>query len=157
MVRLMGDPLPERKILPHATPPWVDESAIFFITINCLDRSGAPLLEDNRPAQLWNGARLRMEQGLWWPRLLLLMPDHLHLMASFPRMHDMRTVIRDWKHWTAHALGIRWQRGFFDHRICQGSEYEEKAHYIRQNPVRKGLVVLAEAWPHVWEIPSPIR
>ena len=147
----MAASLPKRKILPHAVPAWVRDGAIFFITLNAQERGGSPLLEGDRPGHLWASACWRMEKALWWPRLLLLMPDHLHLLAVFPRTQAMEGAVRGWKHWTAHELGIRWQRGFFDHRIRNVREYEEKALYIRQNPVRKGLAAKPEEWPHVWE------
>jgi len=152
----MADPLSTRKSLPHAVPAWVGDGAVFFITLNAQDRGGTPLLAADRPARLWESARWRMERGLWWPRLFLLMPDHLHMMASFPRARGMGRVVRDWKHWTAHELGIAWQRDFFDHRIRNAAEYEEKAHYIRMNPVRRDLVATAKEWPHVWTMPAPI-
>ncbi len=62
-------------------------------------------------------------------------------------------VIREWKRWTACTLHIPWQRDFFDHRIRNTQEYDEKAFYIRQNPVRKQLVAVAQDWPFVWEAP----
>ena len=151
----MNDLLPTRKILPHAVPAWVGDGAVFFLTLNARERNGSPLLAGDRPARLWESARWRMERGFWWPSLFLLMPDHLHLLAAFPRTHGMNSVVRAWKHWTAHELGIEWQRNFFDHRIRHAAEYQEKAHYIRQNPVRKGLAAAAADWPHVWEMPSP--
>ncbi|HPT16488.1 MAG TPA: hypothetical protein PK388_04340, partial [Kiritimatiellia bacterium] len=40
----------------------------------------------------------------------------------------------------------------FEHRIRTTQEYHEKAHYIRQNPVRKGLVTKTEEWAFVWEM-----
>lgn len=55
----------------------------------------------------------------------------------------------DWKHFTARTLGIEWQRDFFDHRLRHRS-FVEKAHYIRMNPVRAGLVEKLEEWPYVW-------
>ena len=152
----MTHPLPERKVLPHAVPAWVQDGATFFITINAQDRSGAPLIQDNRPSLLWESVKWRMEQGLWWPRLFLLMPDHLHMMVNFPKTHSMKEVVRNGKHWTSDALDIQWQRGFFDHRIRNISEYEEKAAYIRLNPVRKGLAPSAADWPYIWELPAPI-
>jgi REP element-mobilizing transposase RayT len=84
------------------------------------------------------------------------MPDHLHMIVSFPNTHGMQEIVRNWKHWTSDSLNIQWQRGFFDHRIRNISEYEEKAAYIRLNPVRKGLVAAAQDWPYVWEMPASI-
>ena len=103
----MTEPLPNRKILPHAVPAWVQDGAIFFITINALDRFGSPLLQENRPNQLLDSVKWRMDKGLWWPRLILLMPDHLHMMVSIPRSQSMKQVVRDWKHWASHNLNIQ--------------------------------------------------
>ena len=153
----MNDTLPQRKRLPHEVPAWVADGAVFFITLNAKERGGAPLLQGDRPAGLWENACRQMEAGRWWIRLLLAMPDHLHLMARFPKDPGMRATMGEWKRWTARMLGIEWQRDFFDHRIRNAQEYEEKAFYIRQNPVRKGLVAAARDWPHAWAVPTPIR
>jgi REP element-mobilizing transposase RayT len=152
----VSDSLPTRKVLPHTVPAWVRDGAIFFVTINAQDRSGSPLLQNNRPALLWDSIRWRMNQGQCWPHIFLIMPDHLHLLASFSIAPGMPHVIRNWKHWTSESLGIQWQRGFFDHRIRNIAEYEEKAAYIRLNPVRKALVATTTDWPHAWEMPAPI-
>ncbi|NCD22426.1 MAG: hypothetical protein EOL90_05730 [Spartobacteria bacterium] len=143
--------LPQRKRLPHEVPPWVAEDAVFFITLNAQERGKSLLLEQDRPARLWESAQCYVRQNAWWPHLFLLMPDHLHLLASFTRSSGPRVVLPKWKRWTARALGIRWQRDFFEHRIRNAQEYQEKAHYIRQNPVRKGLVNKPEDWPFVWD------
>ena len=50
----------------------------------------------------------------------------------------------------ARNAGIVWQSGFFDHRLRGDESRNEKISYIRQNPVRKGLVTEPEAWPHAW-------
>ncbi|MGD9781536.1 MAG: transposase [Kiritimatiellia bacterium] len=152
----MNDFLPQRKRLPHEVPPWVAAGAVFFITLNAKSRGGSPLLEMDCPRRLWENARRQMEAGRWWVRLFLVMPDHVHLMASFPENPGMKAVMREWKRWTARTLGIEWPRDFFDHRIRHATEYEEKAFYVRQNPVRKGLTARAEDWPHVWEVPTPM-
>jgi REP element-mobilizing transposase RayT len=143
---------PQRKRLPHEVPSWVQEDAIFFITLNARERGGTSLLEQDRPARLWESAQAYARQSVWWPHLLLLMPDHLHMLASFARSSGPRIVLPKWKRWTARTLGIRWQRDFFDHRIRNAGEYQEKGLYIRQNPIRKGLVHASEAWPFVWEM-----
>jgi putative transposase len=152
----MDEVFPQRKRLPHEVPSWVADGATFFITLNARCRGGAPLLERDRPTRLWESACQQMEAGRWWPSLFLVMPDHVHLTACFPRTPGMKAMIREWKRWTALTLRIEWQRDFFDHRIRHAKEYEEKAVYIRQNPVRKGLVAEARDWPHVWENPSPM-
>jgi len=63
----------------------------------------------------------------------------------------MKSTVAQWKEYTAKKLGIQWQRDFFDHRLRWEESYTEKAHYIRQNPVRKDLVKEPAQWPFVWE------
>jgi putative transposase len=84
--------------------------------------------------------------------LALLMPDHVHLIASFPeRAKDMQIVVSKWKEWTAKSAKIKWQRDFFEHRLRGNESFDEKAEYIRQNPVRAGLVNNSVEWPYVAE------
>ena len=79
------------------------------------------------------------------------MPDHLHALIAFPREEAMSRVVHDWKSWHKRTHGIEWQDGYFDHRIRSENEFELKAHYIRRNPVVKGLCARAEDWPWVCE------
>jgi putative transposase len=45
-----------------------------------------------------------------------------------------------------------WQRGFFDHLLRGSESYSEKWNYVRENPVRAGLVASADDWPYSGEI-----
>jgi len=40
-----------------------------------------------------------------------------------------------------------WQRGFFDHLLRSEESYSEKWNYVRNNPVRAGLVASGDDWP----------
>ena len=91
----------------------------------------------------------RYKSGEWWVSLFLLMPDHCHALMSFPPEVIMRDSITNWKRYTATKLGIEWQRDFFDHRIRNNENLDEKAAYIRMNPVRKGLCERPEGWKYV--------
>jgi hypothetical protein len=62
----------------------------------------------------------------------------------------MVEVVADWKRFVARKTGVEWQKGFFDHRLRHDESFEEKAHYIRMNPVRAELVANPGDWPHVW-------
>lgn len=48
--------------------------------------------------------------------------------------------------------GIRWQKGFFDHVLRTAESYSAKWAYVRQNPVRAGLVAEADDWPFLGQI-----
>jgi hypothetical protein len=45
-----------------------------------------------------------------------------------------------------------WQRGFFDHLLRSSESYSEKWNYVRENPVRAGLVSHANDWRYSGEI-----
>ncbi len=79
------------------------------------------------------------------------MPDHVHALLAFPRTEGMKAVIVDWKRYTARNAGVAWQRDFFDHRIREGDNWQLKANYVRDNPVRKGLIACADQWPWKFE------
>ncbi|MGA3284768.1 MAG: hypothetical protein ABSD57_09960 [Verrucomicrobiota bacterium] len=80
------------------------------------------------------------------------MPDHLHAIIAFPREPGMQTVISNWKKFVAVKLGVKWQRGFFDHRLRDHHELEEKTSYVLMNPVRKGLCERMEDWVWVYRL-----
>ena len=82
---------------------------------------------------------------------LLLMPDHLHALASFPTDRPMKEVVSEWKKYVARTVGIQWQRDFFDHRLRHDESLREKEDYIWQNPVRAGLVSSPVDWPYFWQ------
>ena len=63
----------------------------------------------------------------------------------------MKAVISGWKSITVKTTDVQWQRDFFDHRLRSEESLQEKAHNIRHNPVRKGLVTRAADWKFIWE------
>ena len=144
--------IPERKTLPHEIPAWVDpQKEVYFITINCKDRSKNQLALPEVSTRLFETVRHRQQEFLWWPYLFLLMPDHLHAVLSFPPSEKrMQSIINKWKEWTAKEAGIHWQRDFFEHRLRGDESLREKTDYILQNPVRKGLVTSPDQWPFVY-------
>jgi putative transposase len=80
----------------------------------------------------------------------LLMPDHLHLFCA-PRVltRSIERWIAFWKYRLARADARfgRLQRGGFHHRLRSDESYSEKWQYVRENPVRAGLVERPEDWP----------
>jgi len=92
----------------------------------------------------------RNEKQIWFCHLVVLMPDHIHLVVSFPDLPAFAPVIGSWKHWLSHQHGISWQENFFDHRIRERENSAEKITYILQNPVRAKLVRRSEDWPYTW-------
>lgn len=87
--------------------------------------------------------------GKWQVGLFLAMPDHWHALVQFPEPEHMDKLLRDWKRYVAKGAGIVWQHGFFEHRLRSKQSANDKWHYIRLNPVRKGLVEDPDKWAFV--------
>jgi putative transposase len=97
----------------------------------------------------------------------VLMPDHIHLFVAFARHSSTLSAwIKALKGTISQELrsqglpGPFWQRGFFDHVMRSAESYEEKWTYVRENPVRAGLVKQSADWPfqgeiHRLSIPDP--
>jgi putative transposase len=87
----------------------------------------------------------------WLVSDYLLMPDHLHLFCG-PR--DFRFTIERWigfwkdRFAKAHPGAGKFQAGGFHHRLRDTENYAEKWQYVRENPVRAGLVTRPEDWPY---------
>jgi REP element-mobilizing transposase RayT len=140
--------LPVRKKIPHTVPQWVSDGSWFFITIKCVPPGRNQLCHVGVGKGILEAMAYNHEKLVWYCRLCLLTPDHLHGIIAFPREPGMATTIRNWKKFTTIKHGIEWQRDFFDHRLRNQHELEEKTSYILMNPVRKGLCERIEDW--IW-------
>ena len=50
------------------------------------------------------------------------------------------------------AKGQIWEEGFFDHILRSNESYSQKWNYVRENPVRAGLMKSAAEWTYQGEI-----
>ena len=73
----------------------------------------------------------------------------------------MVTILQCMKSATAHRInkllhlsGPVWQEESFDHVLRSDESLKEKCEYIRQNPVRRGLVQRAEDYRWLWVNPD---
>jgi REP element-mobilizing transposase RayT len=87
----------------------------------------------------------------------VLMPDHLHLFVSVNEISLSKWVksLKNALSKSFRVLGYEaphWQKGFFDHLLRSGESYSQKWDYVRENPVRGGLVSATEDWPYAGEI-----
>jgi hypothetical protein len=139
-----------RKKLPHTIPQWVADGSWFFVTINCVPRGKNQLCYAHTGDAVLAAMKFNHEKCMWHCRLCLLMPDHLHAIMAFPREPGMATTIENWKKFVAGKYAIDWQRDFFDHRLRDHHEAEEKTSYVLMNPVRRGLCERAEEWDWVF-------
>lgn len=88
----------------------------------------------------------------------MIMPDHFHLFVA---TDDEKITLSKWMKSLKNAIsktlrlsGVdapRWQKTF-DHLLRSTESYSEKWNYVRENPVRAGLVQKAEEWPFMGEV-----
>lgn len=82
-----------------------------------------------------------------------VMPDHVHLLLSASSSCDIITFIGQFKNlslrasWKYGITGTFWQQGFYDHFVRKEERLLDVVDYIRQNPVRAGLVLKADDYP----------
>ena len=107
------------------------------------------LCHDNVAGAIFDTARRYHESARWCLKLLLLMPDHLHILIGIPGDAELSKLIRDFKRITSRTAKVRWQRAFFDHRLRNDESEAEKSEYIRQNPLRAGLIGPSDDWPYI--------
>ena len=149
-----------RKRLPHEVPQWVTDGSWFFVTIVCEPQGDNQLCLPSIGPAVLGAMQHNHERLVWHCRLCLLMPDHLHAIIAFSAEPGLRTVVANWKRFTSRKTGVRWQRDFFDHRLRNDQELQEKTSYVLMNPVRRGLCDRMEDWKWVYrpnDRPPPSR
>jgi len=86
----------------------------------------------------------------------VMMPDHVHLFvqgdASFQLSKWIGGLKRALSKVFTSPANTLWQPGFFDHVIRSDESYAQKWDYVRENPVRAGLVSSPDEWQYQGEI-----
>lgn len=139
-----------RKLILHDVPFWVPSDALFFITVCGLPRRQNQFCHGDVAQAMIESVVTRWRLEQWYPVIFLCMPDHVHLIVGFGEDTEMESSLASWKRYAARHLGVRWQRGYFEHRIRHDESADEKIEYVRMNPVRAGYVERPEDWPYVW-------
>ena len=137
-----------RKVLDHRPPPGI-ESPEWFLTICTRPHGLNQLCHPGTGHQIIDLIQDYHHRRIWHVALVVLMPDHLHAILSAFGNRSLESTVSSWKRLAAKRLKIRWQRGFFDHRLRSESSAQQKWKYVMQNPVRAGFVSRAEDWPYV--------
>ncbi len=76
----------------------------------------------------------------------VVMPNHVHLLASFPSGESMTRQCDSWMHFSAWKInrqlkrkGKFWQQEPFDHLVRSPEQYQYLRRYIRDNGCKAGL------------------
>lgn len=147
---------PGRKRLPLLPPlEFPNQTILIYVTQVVADRR--PLLARREAVEALLAAWRRADH--WLVGRYVVMPDHLHLFCAPARMPS--TPLKNWmaswraeatRHWPWPAEKPVWQKDFFDRQLRSGESYAAKWQYVRENPVRAGLVPDADAWPWQGEL-----
>ena len=77
----------------------------------------------------------------------VIMPNHVHLLATFPDKTAMLKQCESWKHFTSTQLNRRlkrkgerfWQQDTFDHLVRHEMQFRWLQSYITENPAKARL------------------
>lgn len=95
--------------------------------------------------------REHQERGHAETLCFVVMPDHLHWLMQLGSNRELESVVRSVKALSSKRTGKRlWQKGFYDHGLRRDEYMKEIARYIVVNPLRAGLAVRLNDYPH-WD------
>ena len=136
-------------------------SPVYFVTACTAQRR--PLLAKQEIHQAFVGFAEQGPAHGAWIGAYVLMPEHLH---AFVALDEERTNLAALMKSMKNALSKKfreggiaaphWQKGFFDHVLRSEESVGGKWQYVRENPVRAGLVAQWNEWPYLGEI-SPLE
>jgi putative transposase len=134
---------------PPRIPVWLkwDQPVIYFLTF-CVAKRQKVLAND----EAFTALRTAIGRLTNWKVIAaVLMPDHVHLLiAPVEREAAAGNAAAAIKRFVRQRLEARWQwqPGSFDRLLRSDESAEQKWQYIRENPVRAGLVEKCQDWPY---------
>jgi putative transposase len=128
------------------------QPTIVLVTVCTKDRSPWLATSENHKTlcATWS------EASAWLVGRYVLMPNHVHFFAAPGRLEiPLDHWVRYWKSQFTQARYFseqEWQVNHWDTRLRSGESYDEKWAYVRENPVRAGLVERFQDWPYQGEL-----
>jgi REP element-mobilizing transposase RayT len=138
-------------------PPRLDrlfqrfDFPVWFVTFNTMARTPWLACAPVHEAFIRFAHRAHQEHGISVGRYVL-MPDHAHLFVTgcdvpLGKWVGMLKLMLAKARPDRKCGGTDWQEGFFDHLLRNSESYAQKWDYVRNNPVRAGLIGRWEQWP----------
>jgi len=128
--------------------PW-DKSVVYFVTMCVKDRR--KVLANPETFEAMKRALAELQK--WRVLAGVIMPDHAHWIVSPVENRDLS--VGDFAHGFKRVLRRKlavqpweWQRGCFDRLLRSDENLWSKWIYVKDNPVRHGLVDQVDAWPY---------
>jgi putative transposase len=121
---------------------------IYFVTICVEDRQSG--LANAAAFNAFKTAVAKLQH--WKVFAAILMPDHLHAFAAptqnrSAKLGNFSGALKRWMREQLHA-SWNWQPGCFDRLLRSDESLHDKWLYVRENPVRAGLVEHWKDWPY---------
>jgi len=144
--------------------PW-EQASVYFLTF-CVKKRRHVLANP----YAWRIVLGTLEGLNQWTTLgAIAMPDHLHILtAPLNREASVAAYSKWFKRWFNEVYcrpsvsdGIRgvriwqWQEGFFDRLLRSDESLSDEWAYLRENPVRAGLVTVPDDWPYQFASTGP--
>ena len=115
---------------------------------------GEALLRNPSIAQLVQGALLHFDGERYRLQAWVVMPNHVHALATPAPGGELGRLVHSWKSFTAQQAnrmlgrrGSMWQREYLDRFMRDGRHFEAVVAYIENNPVKARLCERTEDWP----------
>ena len=134
-----------------------DASPLYFVTFCTHQRRPLLARDEVHAAFVLFAKRAERDFNVAVGRYVI-MPDHVHLFVrggqdfSLGRWVGLLKQVLTKAANLSRAEGQLWEEGFFDHVLRSDESYSQKWNYVRENPVRAGLVRSVAEWPYQGEI-----
>ncbi|MGE5111088.1 MAG: REP-associated tyrosine transposase [Acidobacteriaceae bacterium] len=153
----------------HSSPDRIRSERTFFVT--SATWSHRALLQSDANAILFIDVLFAYRaQGRYALHALVVMPDHFHALLTASAENSIERIVQyikgGFSFRASRELGRRgefWQKGFSEVSILSFERFSATKQYIHQNPIRRGLCVLADEYPYssanrIYELdPVPLR
>jgi putative DNA methylase len=114
---------------------------------------GSCFLKDERIAELTENSLLFHHEKKYMLTAWVIMPNHIHFLATPLENIELREISHSIKSYTAHEAnkllnrhGQFWQHEPFDRYIRNRKHFANVIQYIENNPVKAGLCAKAKDW-----------
>ncbi|MDP4584638.1 MAG: transposase [Verrucomicrobiales bacterium] len=163
----LGDSIPQSQLkswkaershwISRHPEPWTEsEEAEYHRRFSAeIDRlldqgTGSCLLRKPDAAATLSGVLTHSHKKLYFMHAFVIMPNHVHLLASLDDETSLAEKVKIWKGVSANRInqivrreGDLWQKNYFDRIIRDHGHFIRVARYIRTNP-EKGMVKQGE-------------
>ena len=116
---------------------------------------GAAHLKQPRIARMVQNSLLHLDGERYRLSAWVVMPNHVHLLATPCVDRPLSEIMQGFKGYTAHEAnkmlrrsGQFWMEDYFDRYIRDENHFSNAVRYIENNPVKAKLCAKPEDWPY---------